>query len=132
FWVLRGGATTCGGTQMKTSEVLFVNGLTGAASQPVPALEDICWDMPSFNYPTSQWDFGTIYIGDFTSRYRGNEAIVIPYYATEGTVWNFADAGRWQRVIGPTGRDSLGYPSTPAYDAFYNSVKPSPSTFATT
>ena len=37
------------------------------AKEPFGALPDVCWNTPTFNYPTQQWSAGTVYIGDFTT-----------------------------------------------------------------
>ena len=73
---------------MQTSLVVFFDGASGAASRPVATLDDVCW--PALGYATHQFDFGTVYIGDLEPSYRGNEVVVVPYYATAGTVWNYA------------------------------------------
>src|SRR5262249_9567922 len=75
----------CGQTGMRSSGLVLVNGGSGSTSSPFPALTDICWDTPTFNYPTQQWDFGSVYIGDFEPALRGDEVVLVPYYATEGT-----------------------------------------------
>ena len=96
FWVLRADS----------------DGRTGRTRGPAPALGDICWNTRQFNYPTHQWEYSTVYVGDLT-RSRGNEVVTVPYYATTGTVWNFAAKRRWRRV------GTFAYPSTPAFDAAY-------------
>ena len=108
---------TCGVTRMQTSTLVFLDGASGAESQPVGPLSDICW--PALGYPTHQLDFGTVYIGDFEASYRGNEVVVVPYYATAGTVWNFAQTHAWQQVSGRGGRQSFTYPSVPEFDSDY-------------
>ncbi len=115
----------CGpGTVAKTS-LLVVDGRTGEASSPFGALPDICWDTPTFNYPTQQLSSGTVYIGDFTRAYRGPEVVVVPYYASDGRVWNLAQTGRWQRVRTPTAAD-FPFPSGPQFDRAYDAANPTP------
>jgi len=118
-WSLRDSepASSCGVDPMQSSMLTFFDGASGGASQPVGPLADICW--PAFGYPTHQLDFGTVYIGDFEPAYRGNEVIVIPYYATTGTVWNDAQQHAWAQVRGRGGRLSFTYPSVPQYDGDY-------------
>ena len=124
FWILRGvdPPSLCGGTPVQTSSLVFVDGASGAVSQPVSPLQDICWHL-NFNYPTHQWDFGTVYIGDLTAATPGNEVVLMPYYATEGTVLADLPSG-WQPVSGRGGRTSFAYPSTPAFDLEYDAANP--------
>lgn len=121
----RGPAQRCGtGTAAGTS-LLVVDGRSGRTASPFGALRDICWNTPTFNYPTQQWDPGTVYIGDFTSAYRGAEVVVVPYYATRGSVWNLAQSGRWQRVRHGAAT-SFPFPSTDAFDRVYDATNPAP------
>jgi hypothetical protein len=128
FWILRAPVReqACGSKPMRVSHLLFVDGRSGRNWQPVAPLLDICWDRPDFNYPTYQWDFGTVYVGDFTRRYRGREVLVVPYYAKEGRVLNFEAARRWQTVRGRDGRRTFPYPSVANFDHVYNASNTTP------
>jgi hypothetical protein len=127
FWVLNQlqPAQVCGSTAMRTSSLLVVNGRTGATTTPFPSLADICWDTPTFNYPTQQYDFGSVYVGKFRPAGRGPEVVLSPYYAMEGTVWRLAPSGAWDRVrVGS--RATFPFPSTPAFDATYDATNATP------
>ena len=114
---------SCGAGTVAETSLLVVDGRTGKTSSPFGALPDICWT--EFNYPTRQWSSGTVYIGELTPASRGPEVVVIPYYATHGQVWNFAERGRWQPA------KEFAYPSTKAFDRAYNAANPEPCTGAT-
>jgi hypothetical protein len=115
----------CGAGASAETSLLVVDGRTGRTAAPFKALADTCWNTPTFTYPTQQWDPGTVYIGDFTRASRGPEVVVIPHYATRGSVWNLAQSGHWRLVRTPSARD-FPYPSTPEFDRVYNSTNPAP------
>jgi hypothetical protein len=119
-WVLRDAdpPRRCGADAMQVSTLLALDGRTGAVTRPFPDLLDICWETPTFTYPTHQWEISTVYIGDLTPALRGNEVVAFPYFATEGWVWNRAAARRWQRVAAGA-RNALVFPSTAAYEDAY-------------
>jgi hypothetical protein len=118
-------ARPCGSGNVAETSLVVLDGRTGNASAPFGALRDICWNTPAFNYPTQQWSSGTAYIGEFTRAHRGPEVVVLPYYATHGRVWNFAESGRWRLVRTPSA-DRFPFPSTPAYDRVYAATNPEP------
>jgi hypothetical protein len=115
--------SVCGGSPMRVSSLLVVDGRTGATASPFPSLPDVCWDTTTFNYPTLQWDFGSVYVGDFSARHRGAEVVLVPYYAQEGTVWNFREHRHWETVR-TRAATSFQYPSTPAFDRSYDASNP--------
>jgi hypothetical protein len=115
----------CGEGSAAETSLLVIDGHSGRTSAPFKALTDACWNTPTFTYPTQQWDPGTVYIGDFTRAYHGPEVVVIPYYATRGSVWNLAQSGHWQLVRTPSAKD-FPYPSTGEFDRVYNATNPAP------
>jgi hypothetical protein len=121
LWVLnpRSPAQVCGTTPMRVSSLLVVDGRSGRTASPFPSIPDICWDTPTFNYPTQQYDFGAVYIGDFRRASPGREVVLTPYYATEGTVWQ-QSRGAWARAA------AFPFPSTPAFDQSYDAANPTP------
>jgi hypothetical protein len=120
--VRRGGAPAhCGADMIGTTLLLVVAGRTGRTWAPFRPARDICWTTPSFHYSTQQLTFGTVYVGDFTADRLGNEIVVVPYYATDGTVWNYAAKKRW-RAVGTEQRRSFAYPSTARFDQAFNST----------
>lgn len=123
-------ARACGSGTIAETSLVVIDGRTGKASSPFGALRDVCWNTPTFNYPTRQWSSGTVYIGEFTGAYRGPEVVVVPYYATHGRVWNLGQIGRWQLVRTPSAKQ-FPFPSTPAFDNIYNATNPAPCTGAT-
>jgi hypothetical protein len=118
-------AQSCGAATAAETSLVVVDGRTGDTEAPFGALPDVCWNRPTFNYPTQQWSAGTVYIGDFTTDRSGPEVVVLPYYAKRGRVWNIAETGRWELVRTETAT-SFAYPSTPAFDRAYAAANPTP------
>jgi hypothetical protein len=116
---------SCGTGTVATTKLLVVDGRSGDTSSPFGALPDVCWNTPTFNYPTRQWSSGTVYIGDYTRDYQGPEVVVLPYYATRGRVWNVADGGQWQ-VVRTASANNFPFPSTQAFDRVYDATNPTP------
>jgi hypothetical protein len=116
----------CGSQAVTTTSFVVVDGRSGRARRLELPLADICWRKPTFTYPTRQWGAGTVYIGDVSPAHRGNELVAVPYYAKQGTVWNLAETGGWQRVRGAGGATSFPWPSTARFDQVYDASNPAP------
>lgn len=113
----------CAGIPMSETELVFVDGATGAWSTPVAPMMDICWQQ--YGYPTHQYGGGTAYIGPFLDGGSRNQVVVFPYFATEGWVLTFDHSSGWSEVARASG-NAIDYPSTPAYDEAYNSANTTP------
>jgi hypothetical protein len=118
-------ARRCGGRTVFDTSLLVVDGRTGRGSSPVRPQADICWQKPTFSYPTQQWDASTAHIGDYSNAAKGQELVLTPYYAKTGTVWNLAQTGRWERVR-TRARAGFAFPSTAAFDRAYDATNPTP------
>jgi hypothetical protein len=117
--------TMCGTHKVPTTQLLFISGATGAATSPVPPMQDLCWGGfgTTAPYTTRQWGLGTAYIGHMTSS-TATDVVLFPYYATKGDVLRDSSSG-WSPIVeGPV--TSLTYPSTPAFDRVYDAANPTP------
>lgn len=109
---------TCAGRALSVTQLVFVDGATGAASRPVPPTLDLCWG--NLGYATHQWGVGTAYIGHFMPVSSKSQVVLFPYYATVGSVLEFTARVGWRPVHGKT--QYLAYPSTSSFDSAYNAA----------
>jgi len=117
-------AQLCAGRVMSESDLVFVDGSTGAATRPIPPTLDLCW--ANLGYSTHQWGVGTAYVGQFQPGLAASEVLVFPYYATFGWVLAYDSGVGWRVAQGA--QQYLAYPSSPAFDAAYDSANASPCT----
>ena len=107
----------CVGHAAGRTQLVFVDGASGAAARPLAPLNDLCWT--AYGYATHQWGVGSAYIGDLIPGSPGNEVMLFPYYATDGIVLTFDPSTGWKRLP-----KTLPYPSTSRFDQVYNVSNP--------
>ena len=115
-------AQTCGAQPLGETQLVFVNGATGAYSKPVPATPDRCW--PNLGYATHHWGIGTTYVGHCLSGVPVSQVVVFPFYATSGQVLRYTARTGWRQVTGAVAE--LAFPSSAAFDSVYDANNASP------
>ena len=117
----------CGPYDQTWSQPIFIDGKTRELWYPLPSIASKCWDFPhaGVTYPTSRYS-GFVQVGDFNTAYKGREVAVIPMYPPDdrGWIFNRYEHGKWTKIKGRNGADSLVFPSHPDFGAHYNSANP--------
>ena len=115
----------CGDFDEAWSQPIFVDGKTGSTASPLPSIRNKCWVFPTATYPTQRY-VGFVQSGDFNTAYRGREVVVIPMYPPDDRGWvlNYERNGKWTKIEGQGGRNSLVFPSHPEFGAHYNAANP--------
>src|SRR5262249_533249 len=68
----------CAGKPMDETQLVFVDGASGASWRPVPPLLDLCWQ--SYGYATHQWSVGSVYIGELAGAPGVTDILIFPYW----------------------------------------------------
>ena len=121
------GAPPCGPYPQTWSALYFIDGATGEFTNPLPPIDNKCWDFPhaGVTYPTHRYP-GSLQIGDLSSAHRGYEVASVATYPPDdrGRVLNFAHSGTWTRLVDRNGVDAFVFPSSPDFGPAYNDTNP--------
>src|SRR5262249_41270020 len=112
----------CAGKPMDETQLVFVDGASGASWRPVPPLLDLCWQ--SYGYATHQWSVGSVYVRALAAAPGLTDILRFPYWATTGWRLRFDVRIGWRSV--PVGTDAITYPATSAFDRVYNATNATP------